>query len=485
MPDFVLMLQLAPWAPDIAPTDTNAARIAENVLPTASGYGPMPSLQQYATAALPARAIGFMIGRTTTGGWSIYAGTTTKLYRFVSAAWDDATRTTGGDYSVATGELWSFAQFGDYVYACAPGTALHRIAVTAGTDFAAVSGSPPNARTVAIVGDFMVLATLGSDPKAIQWSDINDPTNWSTGLSDSQVFPDGGDVTCVVGGETGYVMQEYAIRRMRFLPGSDYVFTFERVVDGTGCVAPHGATTVGGVVYFIAEDGFYSFSGQGLNPIGANRVNEWFQANSDVARIDQVQCVADPVAPRVYWAAYQTGSSSYYDLLVVYDWQLDKFSYGNVDADVWAPFASPGTTLDDLGSSSIDSLPYSLDSRALLGGRPALGAISTSHTLTTWEGAPLAAIIETQEGHPIPGQRAFVQAIYPLVDASGVTIRVGSRERVQDAVTYGASTALEEDGWCKPRASARLHRVEVTIPSGATWTHAQGVDYKVRPAGMR
>ena len=172
------MLAFAQFAPDIAPTDTNAARIAENVLPTASGYGPMPSLQQYSTAALPARAIGFTIGRTTNGGWSIYAGTTTKLYRFASSAWDDATRLAGGDYAVTAGELWSFAQFGDYVYACAPGTDLQRIAVTSGTDFAAVGGSPPNARTVSIVGDFMVLATLSSDKMAIIWSDINETTKW-------------------------------------------------------------------------------------------------------------------------------------------------------------------------------------------------------------------------------------------------------------------------------------------------------------------
>lgn len=478
------MLAFAPFAPDLAPTDTNASRVAKNVLPTASGYGPMPSLQAYSTQALAARAIGFTIARTTSGGWSIYAGTTTKLYRFASGAWDDATRTSGGDYSVGTDELWSFAQFGDYCYACAPSNALQRIAVTAGTDFAAVGGTPPNARNLAVVGDFLVLASLASDPKAIHWSDINDPTNWSTGLSDSQSFPDGGDVTGVAGGEVGYVLQEYAIRRMRFLPGSDYVFTFERVVDGKGCVAPWGFATVGGVVYFIAEDGFYSYSAQGLNPLGANRVNRWFQANTDVARINQVQCIADPVRPRVYWAAYATSGSSVYDRLICYDWQLDRFTYGEVSADVWASFASPGTSLDDL-TTAIDSMTTSFDSRAYLGGRPALGAINSSHQLATLEGQPLEATIETQEGHLVPGMRSFVNGVYPVVDTTAATIRVGSRERVQDAVAYSASVAIERDGWAKPRASGRLHRVEVTIPAGSTWTHAQGVDPQFRPMGAR
>jgi hypothetical protein len=478
------MLAFAPWAPDIAPTDTNAAREARNVFPTASGYGPMPGLQAYSSQALAARAVGFAIGRTTAAGWGIYAGTTTKLYHYTSGAWDDATRTSGGDYALSSVDLWSFAQFGDNLYACAPATALQSIGITAGTNFAAASGSPPNARTVAVVGDFLVLACLDSDPKAIQWSDINDPTNWSTGLSDSQSFPDGGDVTGVAGGEVGYVLQEYAIRRMRFLPGSDYVFTFERVVDGTGCVAPYGFATVGGVLYFVSEDGFYSFAGQGLTPLGANRVNKWFIDNSDLDRISLVQCVADPVKPRIFWAAYSSAGSSVYDLLVVYDWQLDRFSYGIVSADVWGVLASPGTTLDDI-SASIDGLTYSLDSRTLSGGRPTIGAINTSHQLATLSGLNLEAIIETQEGNIVPGKRSFVNAVMPLVDVDSATVRVGSRERVQDAVSYSLPASLEVDGWCKPRASGRLHRAEVTIPAAVTWTHAQGIDISATTDGER
>jgi transcription-repair coupling factor (superfamily II helicase) len=73
------------------------------------------------------------------------------------------------------------------------------------------------------------------------------------------------------------------IRRMRFLPGSDYVFQFEKVVDGKGSISPYGFESVAGTVFFLAEDGFYSYAGVGLSPIGDKRVNAWFLAAADGA----------------------------------------------------------------------------------------------------------------------------------------------------------------------------------------------------------
>jgi hypothetical protein len=479
----------AQWAPDVANVDGDVTASVRNVLPGARSYTPCPSLSAYATAALPTAALGLVSARQTSGGFVIYAGTQTKLYKFSTSSWTDVTRLSGGNYGVPSSEFWRFAQFGDNLIAVNGLDNPQTIGVTSGANFALLAGSPPVARNVTVVGDFVVLSSIAATQQRVQWSALNDSTGWTVGtnLSDYQDFPDGGRVTGVAGGKVGYVLQEYAINRMRFTGNPDYVFDFEKVVDGKGSLSPYGFTTVGGVVYFLSEDGFYAYSGSGLNPIGASRVNQWFLSNCDTVRLSSVYCVADPYRPRILWAFYSTPNQTAFDKLLIYDWQLDKWTYADITAQIWGAAASPGITLDSLTSTPLDSLTVPFDSRFYEGGRPTLAAINSSKQLAFLEGAALEALIETQELHASgrPGTRSFITEVRPLVDASGVTVRVGKRERYSDTVTYGASVAMTASGRCPYRSSGRLHRIEVTIPAGASWNHAIGVDIDANPDGAR
>jgi hypothetical protein len=67
---------------------------------------------------LPARCVGAIaFARTSAGGWLIFAGTATKLYKFQSNAWVEVTRVSGGDYTVSVDDYWSFVQFGSKLLA--------------------------------------------------------------------------------------------------------------------------------------------------------------------------------------------------------------------------------------------------------------------------------------------------------------------------------------------------------------------------------
>lgn len=478
------MIPFTDWRPDIASLNGDFTAVARNVLPGARSYRPLPSLAAYASAQLPTAACGLSMGRQTAGSWAILAGTNAKLYRFATNIWVDASRTVGGNYNVSPSQFWRFAQFGTQVIAVNANDDPQVINVDSGSNFAALAGSPPRARNVSIVGDFVVLSNLTSDLSSIRWCAINNPVNWTIGsnLADYQTFGDGGRVTGVAGGEVGYVMQEYAIRRMRFLPGSDYVFSFEKVVDGKGCLSPYGYTTIGGTVYFVSEDGFYRYSGAGLEPIGAERVNRWFLTECDTTRLTSVYAVTDPYRPRIIWAFYSNATRTAFDRIIIYDWQLDKWTYGVVEGQIWASAATPGITLDSI-TTSIDQYPVSLDSRSLEGGRPTLSAINTSRQLCFLEGANLEACLETQEFQSNPKGRAFINWVEPSVDVSSATIRVGARERLSNAVTYGSVAQMSSDGKCYTMSSGRLQRVEVTIPAGANWNHAMGVDINAQPDG--
>lgn len=475
------------WAPDVCQLDSQFTAIAENVHPGPNSYMPVPSIGQLSTAALPARCVGLTFARTAAGAWAIFAGTATNLYKYASGSWTDVTRTVGGNYTVPAGQAWSFAQFGTDLIAVNVNDDPQFIDVDSGTSFEALAGSPPKAKHVAVVGPHVVLSGLASNSRLLQWSGFEDSTAWTLGvaLSDEQEFPEGGPIIGVAGGESGYVIQDRTIRMMQHLPGDiTTIFSFSLIEDKKGCISDQAFVTVNQTVYFLGEDGFFSIGSQGLNPIGANRINDWFRDNCDVSRRSYVRAFAVADKPRVAWFFHNSGTAADYDRILFYDWSLNRWSYAVVSAQYYATLAAVGMTLEDLDSlGTLDSLEISLDSAIYAGGRPFIGAINTDGQLAAMNGAPLAATFDTVERHLSPGARSFVSEIYPLIDADGLTTTPGTRERLQNTVEWGSAASLEITGSCSMLSSGRLHRFRVAIPADTVWTHAQGLIANVQSDG--
>lgn len=492
-----MIIPFGPWEPDAAGVDTPVLNTAKNVWPTKNGYIPIPSFNAISTSALPTKCIGIGFARTSSGGWLIFAGTRTNLYKFQSNAWVDVTRASGGNYTVAVDDYWSFTQFGSILLATNIADTLQAFDVDSGaTNFADCAGSPPQARYVNVVGNFAVLASLSTGDRRVRNSALNDSTGWTVGtnLCDEQNFPDGGRVTGLAGGEYGYVVQEKSIRRMIFQPGSDLAFRFERVEQEHGSAAGYSLASSVNSIFFLANDGFYQFGPAGLNPIGAQRVNKWFRANCDSSRYYTVQAFTDPFAPRIGWAFYNSTGSTNFDRVIFYDWQLNAWTYGEVTAQYWSSLVTAGATLESLDSyGDIDSglIPYPFDSRVWEGGKPVIGAVNSSGQMAFLEGAlPLIAVFNTGPTHVNPGYRSKEFSIYPMgvFNNGAPTIRIGKRENTQHAQVYTASVAPSAlTGVWRMTASGRVHDFEVTITqtSGTNWEHIQGLDVQAQVAGQK
>jgi hypothetical protein len=481
-------LPFGEWRPDIALRDSEFASEAENVLAGINSYKPLPSPVVLNTGALPATCVGAVAVRKTDGTWRIFAGTKTKLYSWSLGGWTDVTRLAGGNYNVL--DRWSFAQFGDNLYACNPNDVLQSIAITAGVNFAAAAGSPPQAHTVHKVGSFLVLAALTSNLRKIRWSSNEDPAAWVVGvnLCDEQEFPDGGPVMGVAGTQIGFVLQDRAINSMQFLPGdTNFIFNFTQIVQEKGTISRYGYGTVGSVLYFPAEDGFYALTSQGqLIPIGHEKANDWWFANSDISRRNLMQCITSN-KPYIIWPYYSSAAAPIYDKALFYNWSNQRFSRGSIEASAWAMAASVSLDLDTTGSEAndvdADSAARSLDSFAYIGGRPFPAIVNSSGQLSSLDGPPLPATLETTEANLIPGKRAFISDVRPLIDATNCQVAVATRERLQDAINYGLPASLEVTGSASMFASGRLFRARLTTQANEIWTHAQGVLVEAQPDG--
>jgi hypothetical protein len=494
----VSIVPFGTWEPDAAGIDAPVLLTAKNVWALGkAGYIPIPDLAAVSSSALPTKCVGAAAVRTGAGGWLIFAGTATKLYKFQSSAWVEYTRVSGGDYAVPIDDYWSFASFGSKLIAVNVGDDPQVIDVDTGaTAFSALGGSPPRARYVTTVGDFVILASLATNDRKLRNSAINDSAGWTVGtnLCDEQEFVDGARITGLAGGEAGYVVQEKSIRRIYFQPGSDIAFRFERVDDEHGSAAGYSLASAGDLIFFLANDGYYSFGPNGLNPIGAGRVNEWFRANCDSSRYFSVQSFTDPFAPRIGWAFYNSAGSTNFDRIIFYDWQFDRWTYAEAEAQYWASLVTAGTTLEELDTyGDIDSglIPYPFDSRVWEGGAPVIGAINSSGQMSFLESAtPLTALFLTSPMHVNPGYRSKEFEIEPMgvFNAATLSLRIGRREHTQTSAAYtSAASPSSLTGMFRLTAGGRIHEFELTIAqsSGTLWTHAQGLGVTGSLAGKK
>ena len=151
------------WLPD--QPDTEGMLEVRNVIPEAQSYAQLRSLTSF-TDALTGACLGAFSFQSKNGNYHFFSGDATKLYKLGSggSSWDDVSRLSGGAY---TAGRWEFDALNDIVIAADLVDDLQKYEVGIDSDFSAISGAP-KAKTLGVVGDFVVLG------------DVNDGTSRPT-----------------------------------------------------------------------------------------------------------------------------------------------------------------------------------------------------------------------------------------------------------------------------------------------------------------
>lgn len=336
------------WLPD-QPSILDTVSEANNVIPLAIGYGPFKSAVNYSGVAT--EALNNVFAAKVNNDVSIFAGGSTKLFKVSSTdlSMEDVTRAAGAYTGV---NRWQFVQFGNYALASNGSEKIQYYDVTSSTDFADLAVAAPVAKYITVVRDFVVGANIGAgaNPSRVQWSDINDPTDWTAGAasqSDYQELPDGGNITGITGGEFGIVFLEKAIVRMSYI-GSPLFFQFDTISRNVGCIEGGSIAQYGGITYFLSDDGFYSCNGQQVTGIGSEKVDRYFFANANIGNIDSISAAVDPERNLVIWN-YTTVSGN--RALLIYNFETQKWCEADTDVNVLSTLATTGTSLDGIDSA--------------------------------------------------------------------------------------------------------------------------------------
>jgi len=375
---------------------------------------------------------------------------------------------------------WQFAQFGNLVFATQANVVLQVFDLSSASAFSACAGSPPQAAYISVVGRFLVLSGLLSNPYRIQWSGLNATTTWTSGTnsSDYQDFPDGGIVRGVAGGEAGIIFQDQAIRRMSYVPGSPIIFQIDRITQDKGLYAPYSIIRAGEKIFFYAGQGFHKIEPGGVpEQIGREKVDRTFLVDLDKGNLQLFMGAADPRSTRVYWAYKSvSGTVGLYDKLLGYDFVLDRFFPVSVSGEYLLGISQTGLTLESLDaiSGSLDALVLSLDAYATAV-QPEIAQFDSTHVLGFFRGDSLEATIESAE-QGTDENRITIRGFRAVTDAATHYGSVSYRDTPFATATAGTEVLVNSrTGRCDMMRDARYSRFKVRVPAATEWTFLAGV----------
>jgi hypothetical protein len=489
--------EFAPDQPDLPSTSSDTVY---NVVPaTDTSYGPQPSLQVI-SSALTARCQGGIAAADNAGTVRIYAGDATKLYRLPSPGTTPADVSKVGGYTTSSVLPWSFTilgqrvittNFNDPPQSYLEGTsALFADLITSGL-------TSLKAKYATVIKNWLFLAnttdgTYGAQPQRVHWSAVNDPTNFPTpgtqlaanNLSDFQDIPGPhGQITGIAGNlgtANGAAFCERGVWRIIYT-GLPDIFDFVPAEGARGLLSSGGLNQSGSRVAYPTEDGFYMFDGSNSLPIGKGKIDKFFYNDVQSSYFDRISSCYDPSRGLLIWAYPGVGASNgISNRLLIYSETFNKWTVTEANAvqiQYLMRGATFGKTLEALDVfGTMETLPFSLDSAAWLGNRSALSAFDNANKFGYFDGANLAAKIDSTDIELVPNRQTIINRIRPMIDLSTATIACSSRDKLSTATSYAAAQAQEANGTVPTRTRGRYHRVRMQTTSGDVWSHYSGVD---------
>lgn len=475
-------IELTEWLPDQADLNATGMTVVKNALPGVKGYEPFPGLSPQTTSTTSTTANSLFAAFDGSGNETIFVGDTSNIYQFTGGT---LTNLSGTVYGTTSGDRWRFTLYGDRVVATNNADPVQYYDLSSSSAFGSLAGSPPVAKFVATVRDFVWLGNISGTPYRVQWSGLGNSETWSSSQTTQADFQDlfsGGEVRGLVGGEYAVILCEHSIYRAAYV-GAPIIFQVDEVENSRGCLVPGSVVGIGQDVYYWADNGVWKFNGQQAMPIGEQRVDKWLLDEFDKEYLDNVWAAKNSDKNLVMWLFCGPSSGGTPNRLLCYNYVLDRFTYCEVSANVIGEILTSGTTLDSI-DEFIDDVDEFVDSSAYTGGLRIAAAVDTSGFVSYFTGNALSARFETNEFQAQSGDRTVITEVWPLVDGGTLSANVAAKARQNDTITFGSTAIQNSVGFCPFRSEGRFHKVALNV-SGNDWDHATGMLIEVGSAGGR
>ena len=289
--------------------NTQNVDIASGTLKTIDGYS------KYIATAAPAgitRLMKFYKNNTTTGAVTSYllAATATAIYNWTGSAWTAlATSLTSGD--------WDFLNYQiamtDVVIM---GNGADVMKKWDGTTFAALGGTPPVAKSIALHAERLWATGVKATPNSIYYSDDLNPENWTIAEDGAGVIDvptwDGG-VCLGISNIFSDVVVFKTNNIHRIMGTYPAVYEVKQVYSAVGAIAEKTIVSGGDKAFFLSKDGLYYYNGVSAYPLLGDT------AKDIVINPTYAKNAVSIVYKNVLYCAFPEGTSTTNNAVFVYD----------------------------------------------------------------------------------------------------------------------------------------------------------------------
>lgn len=470
-------MKFSEWMPDRDEFDNPGITECLNVIPD-TFYKPIGALVGQGSAMIAYGRGGFGMEDSTNVAFN-FAGDETDLYHYQAAGWVS----TNTSYGTSFENVWQFTEFGTFCVATNFDDVIQVFDVDNDSAFSALGGSPPKAKHITVVGDFLVLANIEGQSNRVKWSGLNDITEWTDGVkeSDFQDLPEGGTIRAIVGGEYGLIFQDNRITRMNY-QGPPFAFSFDVIETNRGAISSGSVIKFGIYTYYLSDNGFFKTDGTQSVSISVEKIDTYFFAKYNEAYPHKITATVNPIDKTIMWSYVgKDVTDGLPNWLIIYNWELNRWSEANISHDLIFNGLTNSTDLDSLDAlyPDLDAMELSLDSRFFKGGTLNTFAIDPSHQLSTFSGAALDGKITTAEYELMPGQTSVLTQVWPLIDGT-ITVKVYTRDNYQDTAVPTGDLAVNSLGFAPFQARGRYHKMEFNF---SNWTKAAGFNFRSEGSG--
>lgn len=395
-----MIVQLLGYTPDADPNIVGVLTNATGVVPSLKGLKGAPTPASVNMATLAATCVGAALITKLDGTNRVFAGTTTKLYETGTSTWSDVSRSA--TYNTGTTGAWRFAQQGNVSFA-ANGADTMQASVSTGA-FSCLAGAPI-AGVVETVNKFVFALNTSSNAHGVQWSALNDYTNWSVSVSTQA----GSDVLTASSGPitagrrfgNSIVVYKKNSMYLGVYVGTPNVWEFNLIPADCGALSQEVVVNIGTPEnpkhIFMGESDFWIYDGSKPVRVGTNRVKLQVFGSLFQSRYYVCKTLHDKKNNLVYFY-YPSKDTAQPDKCVVYNYLTDRWGVDDRQIEAALEFVSANITYDGLGGlySTYDSLPVQSYDTAFVGSQQIQPAIfTTAHVLQTLTGPAGATSITT------------------------------------------------------------------------------------------
>ncbi len=464
-----MIVRLLGFAPDADPSLVGVLTGASGVVPTVRGMKGAPTPIDAGLAALDGTCQGAALITKIDGTNRLLAGTGGKLYEAGNSTWSDVSR--AATYTAGSTARWRFAQQGNVTLA-ADGADTIQASVSTGA-FSCVAGAPV-AAIVETVGKFVFAANTSANANGIQWSALNDYTDWSASVatqagSDVLTQTPGGITAARAFGNTLVVYKKNSMYLGVYV-GPPNIWEFSLIPGSAGAMSQEVVVNIGTPEnpkqLIMGEDDFYIYDGSRPVPIGENRIKQEVFGSLLQSRYYACTALHDRNNSLVYFY-WPSGDSQIPDKCRVYNYKTNQWGVDDRQVEATAEYVAAALTYEGLGSlyATYDDFPALSYDLAFLGDtQPSPAIFTTDHVLKKMTGAAGSSNLVTGD-YGDDSQVTTLTRIRPhfIRKPTGATMTNYYRMNTGDALNTDTQVDLSDAGSFDVIRDARWHRLQFSL----------------------